>query len=324
MTRWRSQKLWCEQNIVDEDEAAFEVGVSVAKVVKWERIIRLSLSHMKRDRVNVAAGAFAYRWFLSIFPLIIALLGVASLVTIPHRIITNLINGVTTALPSGAAKVLTQSIAHAELHSGASLATTIVASVVALWSSTSGMVVVEEGLDMAYGLPTDRSFVTRRLVALPLLASAVVLGGAASALAVFGSQLGRLLQDVVPIHGIAFAIAWTALRWVLALALMNLLLSVFYYLAPNRRRLRWRWSSVGAVFATVVWALVSLGFSLYTSIFGSFGATYGAFAGVAILIFWLYLSGLAILMGAEVDAVLERTRTRGDLDVTDTNDFAVE
>ena len=105
---------------------------------------------------------------------------------------------------------------------------------------------------------------------------------------------------------------------------MNLLLSVFYYLAPNRRRPRWRWSSLGAAFATLVWALVSLGFSLYTSRFGSYGATYGAFAGVAILIFWLYLSGLAILMGAEVDAVLESTRMRADLDVTDSNDIAVE
>jgi membrane protein len=316
--------LPCEQTFVDEEEVALEVRVAVTQVVRWERIVRLSLTRMKSDRVNLAAGAFAYRWFLSIFPLIIALLGVASLVTIPPRIITNLIHGVTVALPSGAAQVLTQSIANAELHSGASLATTVVASVVALWSSTSGMVVVEEGLDIAYGLPTDRSFVTQRLVALPLLASAVVLGGAASALAVFGSQLGRLLQVVVPIHGIAFASAWTALRWIVALALMNLLLSVFYYVAPNRRRPRWRWSSIGAVFATMVWALVSLGFSLYTSVFGSFGATYGAFAGVAILIFWLYLSGFAILMGAEVDAVLESARTRGDLDVTNTNDVAVE
>jgi membrane protein len=316
--------LHCEQTVVDEEDVALEVREAVSKVVGWERIIRLSLTRMKSDRVTMAAGAFAYRWFLSIFPLIIALLGVASLVTIPPRIITNLIHGVTVALPSGAAQVLTQSIANAELHSGASLATTVVASVVALWSSTSGMVVVEEGLDMAYGLPIDRSFVAKRLLALPLLASAVVLGGAASALAVFGSQLGRLLQDVVPVHGIAFGAAWTALRWVMALALMNLLLSVFYYLAPNRRRPHWRWSSIGTVFATLMWALVSLGFSLYTSRFGSYGATYGAFAGVAILIFWLYLSGLAILMGAEVDAVLEGTRTRADLDVTDSNDVAVE
>ncbi len=274
-----------------------------SRFARTSRVSRLVLGRMKADRVSVAAGAFAYRWFLSIFPLIIALLGVASLITVPHRLITNLIHGVTVALPPGAATVLTESITNAQRHAGAGVATTVVASVVALWSATSGMVVVEEGLDMAFGLSTDRSFLVRRLIALPLLAASVVLGGVASALAVFGAQLGRLFGDVVPIHGELFTISWGVLRWLAALLLMNLLLSVFYYLAPNRRS-RWRWTSAGTVVATVTWALVSLGFSLYTSAFGSFGSTYGAFAGVAILIFWLYLSGLAILMGAEVDAAV--------------------
>jgi len=275
-------------------------------------ISRLVFARMKADRVSVAAGAFAYRWFLSIFPLIIALLGVASLVTIPHHLITNLIHGVTVALPSGAASVLTQSLASAQRHAGAGFVTTAVASVVALWSATSGMVVVEEGLDMAFGLSTDRTFLTRRLIAIPLLASSVVLGGAASALAVFGSQLGRLFRDVVPIHGTLFTVSWDVLRWLIALFLMNLLLSVFYFLAPNHCS-RWRWTSVGAVVATLTWALVSLGFSIYTSKFGSYGSTYGAFAGVAILIFWLYLSGLAILMGAEIDAAVEASNGSGSM-----------
>ena len=274
-----------------------------SRLARVAEVSRLVLGRMKVDRVSVAAGAFAYRWFLSIFPLIIALLGVASLVTVPHRLIANLIHGVTVALPSGAASVLTESITNAQRHAGAGVTTTVLASVVALWSATSGMVVVEEGLDMAFGLSTDRSFLVRRLIALPLLVASVVLGGVASALAVFGAQLGRLFGDVVPIHGELFTVSWGVLRWLVALFLMNLLLSVFYYLAPNRRS-RWRWTSAGTVVATVTWALVSLGFSLYTSAFGSFGSTYGAFAGVAILIFWLYLSGLAILMGAEVDAAL--------------------
>jgi membrane protein len=267
------------------------------------------VARAKEDRVTVAAGAFAYRWFLSIFPLIIALLGVASLVTIPHHVIDQLVHGVTVALPSGAASVVTQSLTNAQRHASEGLVTTVVASVVALWSSTSGMVVVEEGLDMAFGLARDRSFLAQRLIALPLLASSVLLGGAASALAVFGSPLGRAVHDVVPVHGALFSVSWDVLRWVVALALMNVLLAVFSFLAPHRRA-RWRWASAGTVVATLAWAVVSLGFSLYTSTFGSYGVTYGAFAGVAVLIFWLYLSGLAILVGAQVDAVLEGQRVR--------------
>jgi membrane protein len=144
------------------------------------------------------------------------------------------------------------------------------------------------------------------LTSIPLLISATVLGGAASALVIFGPQLGNLINDSSSLGGDAFGVTWTILRWIIALALMNLLFSLLYFIAPNRQRARWRWTSYGAIFATALWAIVSLGFSLYTTSFSSYGRTYGAFAGVAILIFWLYLTGIAILMGAEVDAAVER------------------
>jgi membrane protein len=272
----------------------------------WRPVLRSTLTHMKMNRVNIAAGAFAYRWFLAIFPIIIALLGIATLVTVPRSVVINLLNGVTKALPSGAAQVFTGAISHATQRSAADLITTVVACVVALWSATSGMVIVEEGLDMAYDLPLDRSFLGKRAVALPLLLGATVFGSAASALIIFGPQLGNVIKETAPIGGTAFSAVWTILRFVIALALMNFLMTLLYYLAPNRPRSRWRWMSPGALIATILWAIVSFGFSIYTSNFGSYGRTYGAFAGVAILIFWLYLTGLAILIGGEVDAAVER------------------
>ncbi|NNN01790.1 MAG: YihY/virulence factor BrkB family protein [Acidimicrobiaceae bacterium] len=281
---------------------------TVLDPLSWRAILRSTMRRVSNDRVNVAAGAFAYRWFLSFFPTVIALLGISTLVTLPQHLVVNLIHGVTRALPSGAAQVFTVAIDNATKRTGADLATTLVASVVALWSATAGMVILEEGLDMAYGIEADRTFLEQRLVALPLLLGGAILGGAASALTVFGPQLGTLIKESVPFGGAAFAAGWTLLRWLFALASMNLLFTLLYYLAPNRPRQRWRWTSAGALIATVIWALVSLGFSLYTSNFGSYGATYGAFAGVAILIFWLYLTGLAILVGGEVNAAIERHR----------------
>jgi membrane protein len=272
----------------------------------WKLVLRSTLTHAKLNRVNLAAGAFAFRWFLAIFPIIIGLLGIAALVTVPSNVVVSLINGVTKSLPSGAAQVFTTAINHAAQHTGADLFATVAACVIALWSATSGMVIVEEGLDMAFDLPLDRSFLHKRAVALPLLLGATVLGGAASALVIFGPQLGNLIKDSAPLGGVAFGAVWTILRFVLALALVNLLMSLLYYLAPNRARARWRWTSPGALFATILWAIVSLGFSLYTSSFDSYARTYGAFASVAILIFWLYLTGLAIVVGGEVDAAVER------------------
>ena len=95
------------------------------------------------------------------------------------------------------------------------------------------------------------------------------------------------------------------LRWAVALGLIAFLLSVIYYVAPNRAQ-RWQWMSPGALVATALWALISVGFSFYTSASGSYTRTYGAFAGVAILIFWLYLTGIAILVGGEINAAFER------------------
>jgi membrane protein len=264
------------------------------------------LPHLKNDRLSVAAGAFAYRWFLSLFPIIIALLGLAALLNVPGHVTVTLINGVTRALPTGAAGVFTSAIKHSEGQASGAITAIVVAGGVALWSATSGMVMVEEGLDIAYEVSMDRSFVEKRLRALPLLLAAAVLGGGASALIVFGEALGQSLKGAVPYGEGAFLVGWNIARWIVALVLVDLLLSVLYYLAPNRPRPQWQWVSPGAIIGTALWAAVSLVFSLYTNASGSYSATYGAFAGVAILIFWLYLTGLAILLGGEINAAVER------------------
>ncbi|MHB2023242.1 MAG: YihY/virulence factor BrkB family protein [Mycobacteriales bacterium] len=276
----------------------------------WLAALGSARRHMKRDRVTVGAGAFAYRWFLSLFPMLIALLAVSSLLSIPHHVVVRLVHGVDTALPTGASGVLSGAISAAAQRGSGSLPTVIIAGLVGLWSATSGMVMVEEALDMAYEISTDRGFLAKRLLAIPLLLAAGGLGGAASALVVFGPQLGRAIKSSAPVAGPWFADGWTVLRWVVAIALINLLFSFLYWLAPNQRT-RWRWLSPGSTFATGLWAVISLGFSYYTTSFGSYTKTYGAFAGVAILIFWLFLTGVAILVGAEINAAFERGARQG-------------
>lgn len=273
---------------------------------EWKTALASARVHMKDDRITVAAGSFAYRWFLSLFPIIIALLAISALVDVPRHVTVVLINGVTKALPSGAAGVFTSAIKHSEGHSDGAITAIVIAGVVALWSATSGMVQVEEGLDMAYELGRDRSFLAKRVRAIPLLLAAAVLGGAASALVVFGQSIGREVEHALPFGGGVFLVGWTAARWIVALALVGLLFSVLYYGAPNRPDPKWQWITPGAVVGTLMWAAISLVFSLYTTISGSYSKTYGAFAGVAILIFWLYLSGIAILLGGEINAAFER------------------
>ena len=275
----------------------------------WKATARALTARIRRDRVSVSAGSLAYHGFFAFFPAVIAALGVLTLVHAGAGTVHHVVHGIAKALPPGVAGVFEGAVRAATRRDEGSAVAVVIGTVVALWSATSAAAVLQQVLDVAYGVPTDRKFVARRARGLSLLALTAVLGGLAAALVVFGQAIGAAIGLAirgVPYGGAGFTVSWTIFRWVVASASISVLFSSYYAFGPNRKGAPWRWVTAGSLLATAVFLAGSLGFSFYVSSFGSYAKTYGSFAGVAIFIFWLYLSSLAVLVGGELNAELER------------------
>ncbi|HEX2236118.1 MAG TPA: YihY/virulence factor BrkB family protein, partial [Actinomycetota bacterium] len=253
----------------------------------WRSTLRRTGKEIKDDRVTLVAAGMAYYFFLAIFPALIAFVGVMGLIDAEPA---GLIQSIEATLPPATARVLTQPMEQADnAAETASLVAAISGIAVALWSASAGMVALQSGLNVAYEVPQDRKFVGKRAIALVLLVATGLLGGVPSPFFTFG-------------EGMFFEV----LGWVLTLAAIAVLFSLYYFLGPNRESPTWQWVSPGGVIGAILWVAASVLFFLYVQNFSSYGKTYGSYAGVVVLILWLYFSSLAVLVGGELNAELER------------------
>ena len=257
-----------------------------------------------QDEVLDRAAGLSYYFLFSLFPallFLVALLGMfrgsdllGPLMGYAHRV-----------LPPDAASVLSKTMEGVVRGARGSLLS--LGALGALWAASAGMGSITNALNVAYGVKDPRSWWRARLTAIVLTVVFALFTLSALMFLVFGEWIGGAIANRFGL-GVAFQTAWGLLS--LGIAILGVLtgITLVYDLAPARRR-RWRGVTPGAVFALVGWLAASLLLRLYVEFLGNYEATYGSIGGVMLLMLWLYLSGVALLVGAEIDAEIEFANT---------------
>jgi membrane protein len=266
----------------------------------WKQIVKRAWAENKADNMPIIGGGVAFFGFLSIFPALIALLSLYGLVATPETVARQ-VEDLSAQLPEAAAEIIEQQLNAIVANSGSALTFGLIISILAaLWSASGGVGNLITAVNLAYDEVETRNFVKLKLMSLGLVLGSIVFVMITFSLV----AVVPALLDALPL-GVVGTILAQVVRWVLLLGVFAGALAVLYRVAPDRDAPRFSWVSLGAVVVTVVWAIVSVGFSLYVDNFGSYDKTYGAIAGVIVLMLWLYLTCYLVLLGAEINSEVE-------------------
>jgi membrane protein len=271
----------------------------------WKEILLRVKDRVSRENISIIAAGVAFYAFLAIPSALTALVTLYGLVFDPSDVQRQLAS-MSGVMPGAALDLIGKQLATITAAPRATLGVSfIVALLVAIWGARSGMSTMITALNIAYEEEEKRGFLRFQAATFALTAGAIVFAVVTLALiAVLPAIIG-----VLPLGNAGKTLA-SVVRWPILLALVVLGLATIYRYAPSRREPKWRWASWGAAVATVLWIIGSALFSVYVGQFASYNKTYGSLGGVVVLMMWLYLSAFAVLLGAELNAEMERQTAR--------------
>jgi len=272
-------------------------------------ILKRSFSKFREHNLTTVAAALAYYGFLAIPSVLLMAVGIFGLVSDPDGA-AGLVDRLSGVMPEDAQTLLKDSLARLTQHNGTSVTLLVVGTLLALWSLTGAMQNVMWGLNIAYEREETRGFVHKRLTALRMVAFA---GGAVLlvfVLLVLGPHMVTWISDAVGSETAVRWVWWTA-QWPILLLGLLLAFAGILYLGPNVEQRRWSFLSFGALLAIILFLVLSGAFAFYASRFGSYNKTWGSLSAVVVMLTWLWLSSVALLFGAEVNAETERSRAQG-------------
>ncbi len=274
--------------------------------VGWGEIFKRTFTSANKDDLLAFAATLAYSFFFALFPALIFLVALASFFPL-HGLIDQLWARAGAFVPDQVMSLITDQLKQLSNSHNSGLLTFGI--LVTLFSASGGMTAVIDALNHAYDIQEGRSWWKVRLIAVGLVVVLGIFTVVSLALIMVGPQLAGKVADWVHLGG-AFALAWTILEWPVAFLLVVTGVAIVYYFAPDAEQ-DWVWITPGSFMATILWVLTSLAFRVYITHFASYNATYGAIGGIMIALLWLYLTGVVLLVGAELNAEIEHASPYG-------------
>ncbi|HYE88278.1 MAG TPA: YihY/virulence factor BrkB family protein [Vicinamibacterales bacterium] len=271
----------------------FRLGIGPVELAK-----RTVKEVIEDDCASIAAQ-LAYYFALALFPALLFVVALASY--LPFNVVNDIVAALAPVAPAEVLAIIRQQLESIVAGDATGLLT--VGILGALWSSSGAMTSILSALNKAYDLPETRPWWKVRLTAVGLTIALVVFVLLSFTLIVAGPELGRWVTGRFGMSD-TFDTVWTYIRWPIIFALATTGIAIVFYHAPDADQ-DWVWITPGSILTTVLWVLFSLGFRMYVVVAGDYAATYGALAGAAILLLWLYLSGLALLIGGELNSEIE-------------------
>jgi membrane protein len=271
----------------------FRLGLSPVELVK-----RTAKEVIEDDCASIAAQ-LAYYFALALFPALLFAVALASY--LPYNVVNDIVAALDPIAPPEVLTIIRKQLE--SIVSGDATSLLTIGILGALWSSSGAMTSIVSALNRAYDIPETRPWWKVRLVAISLTIGLVVFVLLAFMLIVAGPNAGHWLANWFGLSEV-FDTAWVYLRWPLTFALATSGIAIVFYNAPDADQ-DWVWITPGSILTTILWVMFSMAFRLYVTRVGDYAATYGALAGAAILLLWLYFSALALLIGGELNSEIE-------------------
>ncbi len=255
---------------------------------------------LSEDEVTERGAALAYYFLFALFPALLFLTALLGLLPLPG-LMGQLIEYADQTLPGDAASIVQRTLE--EIQAGARGGLLSVGALAALWAGSNGMASIMTALNVAYDVEDARPWWKRRGLAIVLTVGLALFILAALVLLVFGPLIGEAVAGLLGL-GAVFGVAWSVLSVPVVMGCVLLGFALVYYLAPAAQQ-SWRWVTPGSAVALVLWLAMSVGLRVYVERFANYTATYGSIGGVILLMLWLYLTGVVLLVGAEINAEIE-------------------